>query len=1012
MRKVYTNTVKKWAIGAGIAGIPLSILLIWYLVSLGSIVVTGYSEDVVCAGTEQNPCVAYINFTTKEDIFIYPNETWKQTAFYTEPQPKDVRMYRSWGKGWREINLSQKCTGTWCGLSNSKDNREFAFAFRANQSYQIKYVVLKNSPEDTLKWGFTKEVDPKFLGITRDNLFVALESSRGDLTSGEAIFTINNPIDNLSLSKYLSMQFTGDINVKKYELFILKNESKEVPAYTSNWVSKTCEEKDNETIETKEVDCSYYENVESGKKTIYLYNWVKQDNIPLGMNKIKIVGYWDASVGKRAVDWKPTIKFDQSMGLKEDLAVTQDSWAWWNVSWGKKSAINVQENSGGALTNYSVLMNISYLSSMAVDFSDLRFTNSSDNEELSYWIENETNSTYAMVWVKIPNMPASVNTTIYMYYNATVSSKSNVSATFLWGDDFDDGDVSDYALFIGTTSSCTLGSTATFTAQDWAGAKTGRTLVNGAPCDLGVYKNDSPVISVANTTRFRARAIEDYCGSYNATCANSAGNTMGIGNYTNFTEFLSYGTVATEIGYHVWGIMDKNITDIWPTANKHPMMTATVWPSEVYVYWDYLLIRKYAVQEPIYYLGSEEGLIIITEDKIVSGTTYNTTENISYGINTTFKELNNMSLSLNGTVYSFLDYTLKLFWNLDNRSNIPCKNGYENDTCVADLSLYKNNGTATRMNTTYGSYWISNGKHNGAFTWDGKNDTVGGWELIKSQATPVNNDTNWTFFVWVNYYGNIMAGGSKRIMRLYGYTGWLTYGATTGTCSYDVYYKNLTGSSKTANSGSYACPLNQWHQIGGTYTQLNETHFNITLYVNGILRTSTLVQGNFTISSSGIQVGGASDYPSVSYLMMNGSMDDIMIWNRSLNPDEIKKLYNWQATKYSPTSWQVNQTIDTSYYNQPYFLCTTDTLGTTVCSPTRNILYGGSCVYSSGNWAVNCADYCNISSNVAASSGVNNLTIIGTGQFKMTANITGFKNIMTYGNGGTCNVTCIGGCFI
>jgi hypothetical protein len=154
-KRVYSNTVKKLAIAGGITSIPLAILIIWFLVSSGAITVTGYSGDSVCAGTIENPCVAYINFTANTDIFIYPNDTWKDTAFYTDPQPKDVKMYRSWGTGWREIKLDQKCTGTWCGLSNSKDKREFAFAFRENKSYEIKYVVIKNNPEDTIKWGFT-----------------------------------------------------------------------------------------------------------------------------------------------------------------------------------------------------------------------------------------------------------------------------------------------------------------------------------------------------------------------------------------------------------------------------------------------------------------------------------------------------------------------------------------------------------------------------------------------------------------------------------------------------------------------------------------------------------------------------------------------------------------------------------------------------------------------------------------------------------------------------------------
>ena len=153
-KRITKDRVKKWGIGIGAVGVPLAVLLIWFMVSLGSINVTGFSGDLICAGTIEDPCVAFINFTANEDIFIYPSENWSSTPFYTDIQPKSVKMYRSWGISWREIKLNQSCTGTWCGLSNSKDTRIFSFAFREGRDYQIKYEVLKENPNDEIKWGF------------------------------------------------------------------------------------------------------------------------------------------------------------------------------------------------------------------------------------------------------------------------------------------------------------------------------------------------------------------------------------------------------------------------------------------------------------------------------------------------------------------------------------------------------------------------------------------------------------------------------------------------------------------------------------------------------------------------------------------------------------------------------------------------------------------------------------------------------------------------------------------
>ena len=71
-KRVYMESVKAWAKGAGISGVSLFGLIFMYLIAVGSISSVSYSGDVVCAGTIEDPCYAFINFTAEEDIFIYP----------------------------------------------------------------------------------------------------------------------------------------------------------------------------------------------------------------------------------------------------------------------------------------------------------------------------------------------------------------------------------------------------------------------------------------------------------------------------------------------------------------------------------------------------------------------------------------------------------------------------------------------------------------------------------------------------------------------------------------------------------------------------------------------------------------------------------------------------------------------------------------------------------------------------------------------------------------------------
>ena len=69
------------------------------------------------------------------------------------------------------------------------------------------------------------------------------------------------------------------------------------------------------------------------------------------------------------------------------------------------------------------------------------------------------------------------------------------------------------------------------------------------------------------------------------------------------------------------------------------------------------------------------------------------------------------------------------------------------------------------------------------------------------------------------------------------------------------------------------------------------------------------------------------------------------------------------------------------------------------------------CTYTSGDWNIDCADNCVISSPVDV--GGNDIFITGTGTFVTTANITNFGNLFIKGTDSSnkCEVTCIGGCF-
>jgi len=168
-RRVRESRVLKWAkenklVVAGGVSVPSALLLIGFLLSLGVINIIDYSKDMGCNGTPDDLCVASVIFEAKEDIFIYPSDSWGLTV---DKPIKNLKMYRTWGstatldsvkkgetKGLREIKLTETCKGTWCGGKKGTTDNAYSFAFRKGRTYTIYYTAEKYYPSDVIKWSF------------------------------------------------------------------------------------------------------------------------------------------------------------------------------------------------------------------------------------------------------------------------------------------------------------------------------------------------------------------------------------------------------------------------------------------------------------------------------------------------------------------------------------------------------------------------------------------------------------------------------------------------------------------------------------------------------------------------------------------------------------------------------------------------------------------------------------------------------------------------------------------
>jgi hypothetical protein len=110
------------------------------------------------------------------------------------------------------------------------------------------------------------------------------------------------------------------------------------------------------------------------------------------------------------------------------------------VGWQYQREIAIQENSGETLRDYPVLVALAgsdFPGEAQPDGDDIRFTDA-DGRELRYWIEEfDAGSNRAMIWVKVPLIPANREAGITMWYgNPGAASESDGEAVFEFFDDF------------------------------------------------------------------------------------------------------------------------------------------------------------------------------------------------------------------------------------------------------------------------------------------------------------------------------------------------------------------------------------------------------------------------------------------------------------------------------------------------------------------------------------------------------------------------------------------------
>ncbi|MFA6065548.1 MAG: LamG domain-containing protein, partial [archaeon] len=233
----------------------------------------------------------------------------------------------------------------------------------------------------------------------------------------------------------------------------------------------------------------------------------------------------------------------------------------------------------------------------------------------------------------------------------------------------------------------------------------------------------------------------------------------------------------------------------------------------------------------------------------------------------------NYGTQIEPTIEKDLNFGLVGLWHLNEASG----------TTANDSSVYGNNGTYTNSPTLATGLWDTNAR-----TFDGVNDYI----TIPSSSS-LNTGSNITLSFWAKPTSFTLTSSGDMITII-------TKGVNADAAM--DYFIGLTSSgylriyfysggvwNGVEVASANPLTLNRWNYITVTFTGSTG---KLNVYINGALnKTSTLVVGSIQSSAGPLKIG---TYNPGGYYSnyFPGQLEDVAIWNRALDANEIKEIFN------------------------------------------------------------------------------------------------------------------------
>jgi hypothetical protein len=287
--------------------------------------------------------------------------------------------------------------------------------------------------------------------------------------------------------------------------------------------------------------------------------------------------------------------------------------------------------------------------------------------------------------------------------------------------------------------------------------------------------------------------------------------------------------------------------------------------------------------------------------------------NTLYSASTVLFNFSSSDYGMNGSIIPNLDGSLVSWYRMD---DLNSSGG------VVDY-MGRNNLTATA-----GALQTDTGKYGRGFSFNGSSGYIG----VSNVDSSLDIRGNITLGAWIKI--NKLSQSNQEII-IKGYdsaAGWQQYHlkyVTTGAITFRI------GNSSTDNlltTSNNVISDNNWHYVTATWNGTMQS-----IYVDGVLSKNQSTTISLMQSRSYFAVG--SDIGDGGRYYFNGSIDDVMIFNRSLTSSEILSIYNATALSHSSINLsEANHTLNVYAENSSGNVTSTGTInfGVDLTAPSPN----------------------------------------------------------------------------